>query len=723
MNKKRLSVVMAGAMLATSVAPVLAAEDTVKEYTVSASEWEVIKSQINKTMKDNAFKSTTTLSDAGTTNATYNAKKYFSADAADEMVSVQSKYGFAEGDATPSFAITENGKTLSTGTMTATNTVLGAGGALSGIVAGDTISVYEWTQTSDFFGIKIPTLVSNKKTSLGKYTRDDLVTNYSTGLEEELKHASKDLVSDSGTGLENGTGIIKTVKTDGAGTVTITLNAYKDINDPDSNKVITLKEGSEKLDFNMPLDKEGNLLDVTDGDEMQKFDHFANYEYETGYTNANKDLKYKKVATIKVSADAVAGETHNVDDLYDGVLLTAEGSAIANEYKYYNEVLGSGRAEVVTVADANNDGIYELVINFKQKDVSANVKTVTVLSTDKTKLSQFENIVKTGSKLGIIGGNNRYETAVQVALKAGLEVDNSTKNNIVLVNGESLVDGLTAAPLSATVNTSGDKAPILLTKKDSLPKETKDFILKATENLTKKQRADVTINLVGGRSVLSDELVSEIEELGFKVERFGGANREATSLKVAEKMNKANAFVVGGNGEADAMSISAVSAESETPIIVSSVHGLSQDALDYLDSKSGKVTIIGGTNAVTEAEEKAIEAVKENQTTGVIERLAGANRFETNAKVIEKYFADLNNKVVSVTKDGVADKGELVDSLSAATLGGPIVLASKEVSEVQQKALLRASLVGKLNAEIHQVGLGTSDSIIRTLSKALKITN
>ena len=49
MNKKRLSVVMAGAMLATSVAPVLAAEtEANKKYEVSASDLGLLKKRIKR---------------------------------------------------------------------------------------------------------------------------------------------------------------------------------------------------------------------------------------------------------------------------------------------------------------------------------------------------------------------------------------------------------------------------------------------------------------------------------------------------------------------------------------------------------------------------------------------------------------------------------------------------------------------------------------------------
>ena len=68
-------------------------------------------------------------------------------------------------------------------------------------------------------------------------------------------------------------------------------------------------------------------------------------------------------------------------------------------------------------------------------------------------------------ELDILAGDNRYETAANIARKYArlTTVGNRTTTsvgkdaNIVLVNGNALVDGLAAAPLAATLtNTVAD---------------------------------------------------------------------------------------------------------------------------------------------------------------------------------------------------------------------------------------------------------------------------
>ncbi len=314
-------------------------------------------------------------------------------------------------------------------------------------------------------------------------------------------------------------------------------------------------------------------------------------------------------------------------------------------------------------------------------------------------------MIKPQARVDKFEGSNRYETAALIAREyAGLTRDslNSVTDgkydsvakgevNIVLVNGDALVDGLAAAPLAAAkenivrdhkhgrwVNTSapvlltradslpretkaylrevlsnialGDvpnvtinlvggetvntSAPVLLTRADSLPRETKAYLREVLSNIALGDVPNVTINLVGGETVLTRNLEKELKAIGFKgftVERFGGDNREATSLEVAKEIGTDKAFVVGGEGEADAMSIAAVAATQKTPIIVAKKGGISEDGL--YEVRDRHVTIVGGNTVVTSSEEKEIRT-----EAASVNRIPGANRKATNAEVIKRYY-------------------------------------------------------------------------------------
>lgn len=206
-------------------------------------------------------------------------------------------------------------------------------------------------------------------------------------------------------------------------------------------------------------------------------------------------------------------------------------------------------------------------------------------------------------------------------------------------------------------------------------------------------------------------------------------------MKVAKKIgNTTSAFVVGAEGEADAMSIASVASSANikasgskiTPIIVSNKNGLSDDALETFNNKN--ITIVGGEAVVSKSEfDNVKEAVG---TNGSVSRLAGENRQETNAKVINKYYKDSfglttqNKKVVAgdvlVAKDGQRNKMELVDALTVSNLAAlnnsPIVLATNKLAKSQINAL---ELNAKQANALYQVGHGVSLNVVKTIANNL----
>lgn len=314
----------------------------------------------------------------------------------------------------------------------------------------------------------------------------------------------------------------------------------------------------------------------------------------------------------------------------------------------------------------------------------------------------------------VVAGDNRYETAVDVANKTANTKEVAENGNLVLVNGNALVDGLAASPLASVLGKASnvEVAPILLTKTDSLPESTKDYI---KEVVSKKTTGKVKVYIVGGNAVVSEKVEKELKELGVDVVRSGGSNREETSLKVAELISENkkpyNTFVVGANGEADAMSIAPVAADREEPIIVSKNGGLSKDGVQKIADLKANATIVGGTEVVSEATEKALKDAKISTS-----RVAGSNRQKTNAAIIDRYAKNGLNKII-VSKDGSAKKDELVDALTSTSLAvkedAPIVLATDKISDEQINALKNKADKGVF---IYQIGYGVYNNVLETLA-------
>lgn len=225
-------------------------------------------------------------------------------------------------------------------------------------------------------------------------------------------------------------------------------------------------------------------------------------------------------------------------------------------------------------------------------------------------------------------GKDRYETAAKIA-------DNFGKyNTIILVNAEkSMSDGLSAAGLSGKEN-----APILLVKKDSIPEDT----LSRLKNIEK-------VYLIGGKDAISADVENELNNIKSikSIERLSGKDRIETSKSVARKIGDyTKVFVVNGyKGEADAMSASPLAAKYKSPIILTNGKNIE------IDKKDVEYYAIGGEVVLDNNIVKKLSA----------ERIAGKDRYETNRKVIKRFYADRSRLYI-------ANGETLVDALTSSNL-------------------------------------------------------
>ena len=730
MNKKKLSVVMAGAMLATSVAPVLAAEVTAEETKLSEKSLlakKVVDLAKTKVISTNKYIANT-------------ANKLVDKSVSDLMKENTSAYGIKVLDKDGNAINLEdadilggsgNGFNVPSDKLDSTKTITYDLGMIESILTADelvkdmTVQVVE-RKITEFLGQIIPGTLIEATGKVDTYKVADF----------EESNLKKNIVDPANNDF------VKEIKANKEGTgATVTLEALKNLTDEkEGNVTIELDTKSDKLNFSLPLDKDGKIT--------EKVQECVGFATETTYQpsseiKADPEVKsaYKMVDDSKKHEE----ETLLASDLYDGLALTARGTEIQTDIENAKKISDeTGKALTVelsaepTKLDASGVASFTVTYFASHKD---NVtpdkndkpsKVITVKSTTLKEIVSLHKMLKRGDyEVGIIAGANRYETAVNVAKKhkEKIAAKNATAaNNIVLVNGESLVDGLAAAPLAAKLTLDGAAGTsVLLSKTDSLPKETKEYLENLVSDIAVSARKHVTINLVGGESVLSESLVDELKEMGFKVERFGGDNREETSLEVARELLKGSSddnnalFVVGANGEADAMSIASDAAKNKTPIIVAKAGGLTKNAVRFIKSNAGGATgdvdVIGGESVVSKAEYDKIDEV----TVTKVDRVAGENRFETNAKIIDKYASNISEVVL--VKDGLNNKNELVDALSAANYaaGKPIVLATDKITDAQKNAVLnkKASKFTKLT----QIGQGVARTTLESVAEFLGLSN
>ena len=647
MNKKRLSVVMAGAMLASSVAPVLAAE--VKSYEVSSNDLGLLTAKLREVME---------------------SKKFHTTDKNKDLAG-KSIYKLTKG-LNPVDVTLESVKTLN---------------------VGDTITLWDQGHRVDDKGNYFST--TTEKTEVAKkWSETDLI------------NAANKIVADMENDSDKRTyKVIKDAKFDSTKNI-LDVELY-------TGKVLTFKVGDDRVNFIAPIDKDGYELENKD----------ANAQLVVGFKkvvtekNPGQDIDATKIAEIKI---VEGGNAYKVEDLYDGLMLTTKGHELLSIMKEAGDKVwmydDNTSLYVPYTGELKADhGVYrfhiETIDAFNKKSVYK------VTGTDENAAETLAKwLVNKDPKVDLLAGDNRYETAVTIAKDVANIKSVINNKEIVLVNGDSLVDGLAAAPLAANY---GVHTPILLTESNKLPAATKEYLKELISQVPVGKLNEVNIKIVGGTSVVSKAVEKELKGYGFDVDRFGGANREETSLLVAEEIGEGkDTFVVGAEGEADAMSIAAYAASQRQPIVVAKKGGISEEALETLEDV--KVTVIGGESVVSANEYKEIKAVAKAVT-----RVSGSNRQATNAEIIARYYT--NNfagaaKNVVVAKDGQKNKSELIDALAATTLASknnaPIVLATNKLSNAQINALeLNAS---SANA-VYQVGHGVARDIVKTIATRLGV--
>lgn len=485
------------------------------------------------------------------------------------------------------------------------------------------------------------------------------------------------------------------------------------------------------------------------------------------------DLTYNNAKTVEIKVVAASEKTVVVSS-------DAKNSAkdIAEKYVFEDKDLENALKTINASDFSKTDSYYQVVLypkgkrlqgfstyratNYNEGTAYGNTPVILTLKSTsksnlKTAVEELQKLNASYSNTTTLAGDDRIQTAIEISKEYynndGEKSDHSADvkenvKNIVLVGANALVDGLVAAPLAAEKD-----APLLLTSKDKLDSSVKSEIKRVLDLKTSTEVTGKTVYIAGGVNSVSKEVVTELESMGLKVERFSGDDRYETSLKIADEIGLDNdkAYVVGGTGLADAMSIASVASTKldgngvvdrtnghATPIVV--VDGKADKISDDLDSFLGSadVDIIGGFASVSEKMEEAIS----DATGKGVTRVKGDDRQDTNSEVIKTYYAndteiakaavlDKDSGASSsdagvfnfyVAKDGSTKEDQLVDALAVGAVAGyklaPVVLATDSLSSDQSVAI--SKVVGeKYSKDLTQVGQGIANSVINKIKDLL----
>ncbi|HBF4487690.1 TPA: cell wall-binding protein Cwp20 [Clostridioides difficile] len=267
-------------------------------------------------------------------------------------------------------------------------------------------------------------------------------------------------------------------------------------------------------------------------------------------------------------------------------------------------------------------------------------------------------------------GTDRYETSIKIS-QAGWE----NAENAVLINDSAIADALAATPFAYKKN-----APILLTGSSQINEKT----------LAELKRLKVkNVYVVGGEASINEKSLDTIKSNNISVSRISGSDRYQTSMNIAKELNNISniskiSVVNGEKGLADAVSIGAVSAQNDMPIILTNENSNITEINNlFKNKKIDKSYVIGGEYTVS----KNIESKLQNP-----QRISGSTRNETNAKVIKEFYKDSKIDNLYVAKNGMNKQDDLIDGLSVGVLAGktksPVMLVGNSL-DYNQKELFK----------------------------------
>ncbi|MGD6793213.1 cell wall-binding repeat-containing protein [Metabacillus indicus] len=249
-----------------------------------------------------------------------------------------------------------------------------------------------------------------------------------------------------------------------------------------------------------------------------------------------------------------------------------------------------------------------------------------------------------------ISGENRFETAVKLS-EEGFE----TAETAVIATGRNFPDALSATPLAYK-----NDAPLLLTDTNQLPVIVQDELIRLETE---------TVILVGGKTAISANVEKQLKELGVsKIKRISGADRYATSVKIAEELDDPFfAAVATGESFADALSIAPVAASLEMPILLTKKNSVPSVVRNFVDESGIELSfIIGGTGVISDKTAKSFPEP---------DRIGGSDRYVTNSRIIS-YFSDSLNMSAPYIATGMNYPDALAGSALAAKSGSPVILTS-----------------------------------------------
>lgn len=299
---------------------------------------------------------------------------------------------------------------------------------------------------------------------------------------------------------------------------------------------------------------------------------------------------------------------------------------------------------------------------------------------------------------GRVYGQHHFDTMSKVS-----QTGWSASENVVLATDANFWDALAANSLAGAL-----KAPVLLTSKGSLSRQTLDEI---------RRLGAKTAYVCGGPIAISSHVDDQIRSAGCSVRRVYGQDQQGTSLKIAELVHSmrpvSGVIVATSRTFQDALSSAPYSYANGVPVLIcnSGSNVLSGDILSFVRSvKPSFAMIAGGPIAVS----SSVEGQLSSSGVSTVERVYGQTEYETSNEIAKWCLSHgMTGSAV-----GVATGLTFYDALTGAGLCGTnnsvLVIASND-NRVCLTDFISAHRQEITGGYVFGGSIAISDSVYRTL--------
>lgn len=299
---------------------------------------------------------------------------------------------------------------------------------------------------------------------------------------------------------------------------------------------------------------------------------------------------------------------------------------------------------------------------------------------------------------GRVYGQHHFDTMSKVS-----QTGWSASENVVIATDANFWDALAANSLAGAL-----KAPVLLTSKGSLSRQTLDEI---------RRLGAKTAYVCGGPIAISSHVDDQIRSAGCSVRRVYGQDQQGTSLKIAELVHSmrpvSGVLVATSRTFQDALSSAPYSYANGVPVLIcnSGSNVLSGDILSFVRSvKPSFAMIAGGPIAVS----SSVEGQLSSSGVSTVERVYGQTEYETSNEIAKWCLSHgMTGSAV-----GVATGLTFYDALTGAGLCGAnnsvLVIASND-NRVCLTDFISAHRQEITGGYVFGGSIAISDSVYRTL--------